>query len=558
MAKAPSPKKQAKARKQPEPAPPTSSPREPRFRDELVPATALGKRSLLGILALALLLRSLNLLGMLPVLVDESIYLRWAEIIDNQGQWFISLLDGKQPLHPWVLAVQRMVWDGDPLLGGRFLSAIAGLLSTIGIFAIGRRVSSELGGIIAAFLYAIFPLAMLYDRLAYTEGFVNACGIFLALTSIWIFAERPSLRSAWIPGAAMAIAMLTKQTLLLLWFFPALAALLYRRERASLAPLAFIYGCGVAAVVFCAVMTPEAPMLSTHDAVLHHTGFFASPEELLADPFGPFAINIAKLGGYLTTYLTWPGLLACIAAIGYLAWRKSLAAWAILSLTFAPWLVQLFLLKLMYPTRYPYPHFWPLLVVMAMAAVDLWDRSPAQRRKPILAGALALVALPMLYRDFGLLFNTREHLHERDQYFFTRSVGHVGYGIAEAIDFLEGEAQRNGGFVLLTDPIWGPPSDVMAPYLNGKFGIRVFECWWTQLSGTHPIMPFGAAELIKSHYERTQSGRIDFRQVDRVFYITDTEYNPPEAVHVRQPTAQLAKRFPKPENDQSIDVYRLK
>jgi len=35
---------------------------------------------------------------MFPILVDESIYLRWAEIIDHQGQWFISLLDGKQPL----------------------------------------------------------------------------------------------------------------------------------------------------------------------------------------------------------------------------------------------------------------------------------------------------------------------------------------------------------------------------------------------------------------------------------------------------------------------------
>ena len=103
MAKAPSSKKQAKARKRQEPAPIPASPREPRFLDELVPETALGKRALLGVLALALLLRGVNLLGMFPVLVDESIYLRWAEIIDNQGQWFISLLDGKQPLHPWFL-----------------------------------------------------------------------------------------------------------------------------------------------------------------------------------------------------------------------------------------------------------------------------------------------------------------------------------------------------------------------------------------------------------------------------------------------------------------------
>ena len=71
-------------------------------------------------------------------------------------------------------------------------------------------------------------------------------------------------------------------------------------------------------------------------------------------------------------------------------------------------------------------------------------------------------------------------------------------------------------------------------------------------------MPLGPAELLKSHYEREARGKLDFRKVGRVFYITDTDYYPPEAVKVRQPSARLVKRFPKPENGQSIDIYRLK
>ena len=128
---------------------------------------------MLGILALAFLLRAFKLTTLLPILVDESIYLRWAEIIDHQNQWFISLLDGKQPLTYWLLAIQRMIWDGDPLAGARLLSVFAGLGSTVGVFAVGRLWSNEIGGLIAGFLYACFPLSLLYDRLAYTEGFVN-------------------------------------------------------------------------------------------------------------------------------------------------------------------------------------------------------------------------------------------------------------------------------------------------------------------------------------------------------------------------------------------------
>jgi len=530
------------------------------------PESQSGARVLLGILALALFLRAFKLTTLLPILVDESIYLRWAEIVHHQGQWFISLLDGKQPLTYWLLAIQRMIWDGDPLAGGRMLSVLAGLGSTVGVYATGRLLSDERGGLVAAFLYACFPLSILYDRLAYTEGFANFFGIAVVFTSLWCFSEPgKSWKRELVPGAALALAMLTKQTLLLFAFVPAMAALWQARkhERNLLARVATIYICGVAAIVFCLLTTPDAPTLESHDAVLHHKEFFASPEEMLEDPFGAAATNAVKLGGYITTYLTWPGALAAIAALAYLTWRRSMAAWVLVSASVLPWVVQVFLLKLMYPTRYPYPHFWPWFVVIGLAAADLWVRSkqwlPSEsRRKMVAALATLLIAGPMLYQSYGMLTAPRSFLHERDIYYFMRSIGHVGWGVREAIDFLEQEAKREGGFVLLTDPVWGPPSDAMAPFLNQKHGIRVYEAWWTQLAPDSPIMPRGRAELIRSHYERTKMGEIDFSREARVYYVTDTAYCPPEAVKIRQPTARLLKRFPKPENNQSIDVYRLK
>ena len=166
------------------------------------PESQSGARVLLGILALALFLRAFKLTTLLPILVDESIYLRWAEIIHHQGQWFISLLDGKQPLTYWLLAIQRMIWDSDPLAGGRMLSVIAGLASTIGVYAVGRLLSDERGGLVSAFLYACFPLSILYDRLAYTEGFANFFGIAVVFTSLWCFsAPGKSWKRELVPGA---------------------------------------------------------------------------------------------------------------------------------------------------------------------------------------------------------------------------------------------------------------------------------------------------------------------------------------------------------------------
>ena len=174
---------------------PGRSRREPRtsslstLATTLWPSTTNGRWLLVGILALGFTLRAYKLLSMFPILVDESIYLRWAEIIDHQGQWFISLLDGKQPLTYWILALLRKISDVDPLLQGRLLSVFAGLLSTIGVFAIGRRLGGEAAGLLSAFLYACFPFALLFDRLAYTEAFVNLFGVAIVLTSLECFQE---------------------------------------------------------------------------------------------------------------------------------------------------------------------------------------------------------------------------------------------------------------------------------------------------------------------------------------------------------------------------------
>ena len=518
-----------------------------------------------GILALGFTLRAYKLLSMFPILVDESIYLRWAEIIDHQSQWFISLLDGKQPLTYWILALLRKISDVDPLLQGRLLSVFAGLLSTIGVFAIGRRLGGEAAGLLSAFLYACFPFALLFDRLAYTEAFVNLFGVAIVLTSLECFQESGQSWKRELPaGLALGLGLFTKQTVVLFAFFPALAGLwLGRKGTRSLWPrLAVIYGLASVFVLLSLLAVPKAPTLQTHDALLHHREFYVQPLELLRNPLAVAPANFTHLGSYISSYVTVPLALAALGSLIYWTARRSAAAWILLSVSIVPLLVQVFVLSLMFPTRWAFPHFWPWLVLVSMAAVDVLNRtavktewSPA--RAVIGALAFAVFVGPMLARSVAMLGNPAEYLDPYDREGFLSSHAHAGFGNREAVDYLL-EESRNGPFVLLTDPIWGPPSDTMFPYLNHRQGIRVYEAWWTQKSGNHPILPQGRAEIIKSHYEREKSGVIDFSKIARVFYVTDTNYYTRAAVHVRQPDARLVKSFPKPNQTDSIDVYRLK
>jgi 4-amino-4-deoxy-L-arabinose transferase-like glycosyltransferase len=506
-----------------------------------------------------LLLRVVHLRS-IPVAGDESVYIRWAEIIVDQNQWFISLLDGKQPLSYWLYAFARLLWPGDPLWSARFVSAVAGVLSTLGIFAIGRRLSGETAGLIAAALYAFFPYALLYDRLAYTESLVNLAGIAIVYASIVHFGGRPlSWKRSLGPALALGLGFFTKSTALLFAFFPLAAAAWLARDRGRrlLAPLAVIYGVAAIFPLLAWLAVPRAPMMQTHSLVLHQTSFFVAPAELLRNPFLAAPGNIRLLGAYIAAYVTVPVAVAALAAIVYLGWRRSVAALAVFSASVLPLIVQVFVLQKMFPSRYPFPHFWPWFVILGMAAAGM--PLPANRSRRILSAVLlaALVAGPMLRKALGVIRSPAESLYIEDSRTFLGSGPAAGFGIREAADYLLAEAGK-APLVILTDPIWGPPADAIFAFLNERQGIRVYEAWWTSISPRYPIIPPAPVEVLKSQYERVAAGVLNPAVLGRVYYVTERYYMPPAAVRLRQPGAELVASFPKPGGRDSIDVYRLR
>ena len=561
MAASPLTKKQRKSARKAEAAAATAPPPPPKRRAPRPEFLILA-----AILLLAGGLRVFRLMTSFPIEGDESIYLRWAEIIDHQGQWFISLLDGKQPLNYWLYALERMAFpNADPLLMARLSCVLAGVGSTYFLFLLGRRLAGPLSGLFAAGLYAVFPWAMLFDRLAYVEALLNFVGIVFVWATLRAFeSDGPSWGRAALAGLMLGLAYFVKTPAVLLG--PAVVViglwkgrgdwLLLVRRWALMGAVAAIFP------VISIVMKPDAPTFETNDPLLHQTYFFTTPEKLLADPFHRVAVNGPVFAEYLPYLLGWPAALTILAALVYLLVRRSAAGIAIGIIALIPLAVQLFVLTF-FPSRYQFAFLWPWLMLIALAggraAEELGERlgeSRARWAAVALVGALAF--LPMLWRSGLILANPKDNIGHHDSGYFFSDYAHAGFGFREAIDLLRDIAIRQGGYILLVDPVWNMPSDGVAPYLNHKYGIRVYEAWWTQLSGTHPIMPNASVDLMKSQYERIPDGKLDFRDVGRVYYLTDTWYYPPEAVAVRQPTARLIKRFPKPGGKHFIDVYRLK
>src|SRR3990167_4061230 len=90
--------------------------------------TGLG---LLAILLFGFAIRIVNL-TILPVFVDEAIYVRWAQVMANEPTLrFLPLSDGKQPLYMWVLMFV-IKYFSDPLFIGRLLSVATGVGTALG------------------------------------------------------------------------------------------------------------------------------------------------------------------------------------------------------------------------------------------------------------------------------------------------------------------------------------------------------------------------------------------------------------------------------------------
>lgn len=126
----------------------------------------------------------------LPIFVDEALYLRWAQIAWKDASWrFISLTDGKQPFYIWfVIPFMKVI--ADPLYAGRLASAVAGLVTVIGMGYLGWLLNGKKTGFFAMLLAVFSPYLFFYYRFGIMESLLVASVIWVCSFSVLLARTR--------------------------------------------------------------------------------------------------------------------------------------------------------------------------------------------------------------------------------------------------------------------------------------------------------------------------------------------------------------------------------
>ena len=146
----------------------------------------------------------------IPVFVDEAIYIRWSQIMRSEPSLrFLPLSDGKQPLFMWATMPSLKIFS-DPLVAGRMVSVIAGIMSLFGIaFLTFVLTQNFFLSSLASLVYAVLPFSVFFDRMALVDSLLSAFGLWsLGLGALLI--KKTRLDLAMLLGFAIGFGQITK------------------------------------------------------------------------------------------------------------------------------------------------------------------------------------------------------------------------------------------------------------------------------------------------------------------------------------------------------------
>lgn len=428
--------------------------------------------ALFGILVAAFLLRVLNLTHM-PVFADEAIYVRWAQVMRAEPTLrFLPLSDGKQPLFMWSMIPFFKVFV-DPLFAGRFVSALTGVGTAIGLFFAGYLLfDSKKVGLLSCLIYSISPFSVFFDRLALVDSMLTMFGVFTFLGSVLIVKTK-RLDVAMLSGFALGGAFLTKSpSLFFAMLLPAGLILTKipkkRNDRLKLIgqvlglwSVTFLIAYGMYNIMR---LGPNFHLLSLRnkDYVYPLSHILESP----LDPFKPFLHRI-----YEYFIIMGPSVLIFLSALGLIFNFKErkrevlvIAAWGLL-----PILVNAEFAKNM-TARYIYfavPYFFILAASSLLVKKEFF--------KKMFIGGILLFTIHAFYIDYYFLTDLEAAPLPRSERSGYLEEWTAGTGIKEIAEYIVEVHKSNPEkqIVVGTEGYFGTLPDGLQLYLNPYRDITV-------------------------------------------------------------------------------------
>lgn len=190
-----------------------------------IPLRLIGAGAVVFFFALSLRLAVLAELRDLPIVrtpqLDSFEYLEWARILaSGDFVWPATLPHG--PGYPFFLAALLVVFDSS-LTAVRVAQCVAGALTCVLVFLIGRRFYGDRAGLAAGLILGAYAPLMLIDNSILGEGLL----ILLVVAAVWS-ALRSDGRIGWVvaSGLLLGLAIIVRPTAVLA--APVLVAWIYR------------------------------------------------------------------------------------------------------------------------------------------------------------------------------------------------------------------------------------------------------------------------------------------------------------------------------------------
>ncbi|CAI2719143.1 ArnT family glycosyltransferase [Nitrospina watsonii] len=524
---------------------------------EPIPDTALN-RALQHPLAAPLFLGVLYVvsrlvnLSALPMVYDEAIYLRWADIIrTDPSSLFVSAMDGKPPFFFWLNAI-TLGWFENVLDSARLISVVAGGLAAIGVYRIGALLDSRQTGFLATLIYISLPLVLTHDRLGLTDALLTAFVIWTLYAGLRLAKDaRPSWGWALGLGVFSGLGFLTKTPLLMFLVFPVFALALYNDLRNRMAWSRLLFAGIVFAVIALPFLLHEPDYVFSHSSkVLHHeVPLFATLMALFSFDHPRLLPHLRELADVGLLYVTVPVMI--LALVGLVKGLRDLDRTALfLFLWFIlPTAVFLIFAEVAYP-RYFLVALPPVALLAAQGLSCLMSHiETSLRPRSSLIGGVAAVVLGVVclvpvwrWDTHSLTAPETSAWTEIDHWQYVR-YPQGPYALADAVRFLKDERRQGPLGVFLTHKR-GIPSDALYLYLKEEPGIALYEPWQA-LPFPHSLQSAQEFVVAASKYQPGDRRRFAIQELKgkRLFFVASTRIFPIHEVLAKNPGLRLRKHY---------------
>lgn len=424
--------------------------------------------ALVAVLAIAFFLRTYNLTS-LPIFADEAIYIRWAEVMKAESTLrFLPLSDGKQPLFMWTV-IPSLKFFTDPLIAGRMVSVVSGLVSLVGVFLLSHRLfGSRSAAVFAALLYTVSPFSVFFDRMALVDSMLAAFGIWSLFLGV-LTAKSLRIDLAMLTGFALGAAWLTKSpAIFFLLLLPATALVsIWPKGKSKFLLHGFKLFTLWAISWFIAFVLYNVQRLGPnfHMLVERNKDYVFTFEEALIHPFDPLQFHIREIWEWM--WILLPGGVIVIALFGIFVcfrkyWREIflLISWIVF-----PLLVQAEFAKV-FTARYIF-FAAPMIIVLSSTSF-IWFLEKFRTKKVIFVLFIVLLIAPSLWFNYLVLTDPEQAPLPRAERSGYLEEWTAGTGIREVADYLKMEISKNpdSRFVVGTEGFFGTLPDGLQIYFD--------------------------------------------------------------------------------------------